>query len=95
MGKSLTATLVGLLINEGHFGLEDPAPVPEWQGEGDPRAAIRIADLMRMSSGLHFIVPRDPDYTPDKGYHRDTEKIIQDKSRVPAMHQAMYHSHRG
>ncbi len=69
MGKSLTATLVGILIQEGHFGLTDPAPVPEWQEElDDPRAAIRIADLLQMSSGLRFIAPRDPDYTPDKGY---------------------------
>ncbi len=69
MGKSLTATLVGILIREGHFGLADPAPVPEWrEGPDDPRAAIRIADLLQMSSGLRFIAPRDPDYTPDKGY---------------------------
>jgi CubicO group peptidase (beta-lactamase class C family) len=68
MGKSLTAALVGILIHDGHFGLDDPAPVPEWQGRGDERAKIRISDLLRMSSGLHFIAPRDPDYTPDKGY---------------------------
>ncbi len=55
MGKSVTATLVGLLIGRGHLGLWDPAPVPEWQNtEGDPRAAIRVADLLRMSSGLFF-----------------------------------------
>ena len=55
MGKSVTATLVGLLIHQGHLGLWDPAPVPEWQNtEGDPRAAIRVADLLRMSSGLFF-----------------------------------------
>lgn len=69
MGKSLTATLVGLLIQQGHFGLDDPAPVPEWRVDpDDPRAAIRISDLLRMSSGLHFTAPRDPDYTPDMGY---------------------------
>jgi len=54
MGKSITSTLVGLLVQEGHFGLYDPAPVPEWQMKGDPRAEIRIADLLRMSSGLRF-----------------------------------------
>ncbi len=69
MGKSLTATLVGILLQEGHFALDDPAPVPLWQEEpDDPRAAIRISDLLQMSSGLRFIAPRDPDYTPDKGY---------------------------
>jgi CubicO group peptidase (beta-lactamase class C family) len=68
MGKSLTATLVGILIREGHFGLFDRAPVPEWSQPGDPRGAIRIADLMRMSSGLRFIAPHDPDYSVELGY---------------------------
>jgi len=68
MGKSLTATLVGLLMNEGLFGLDDPAPVPAWREEGDPRGAITIRNLMNMSSGLRFTAPRDPDYTPEMGY---------------------------
>ncbi|MEE8587240.1 MAG: serine hydrolase [Acidobacteriota bacterium] len=68
MGKSLTAALVGILVGQGHFGLDDLAPVPDWRQEGDPRSKIRIADLMRMSSGLRFIAPHDPDYSPDMGY---------------------------
>lgn len=55
MGKSLTATLIGRLIQMGHLELWQPAPVPEWQlTPHDPRAEIRIADLLRMSSGLRF-----------------------------------------
>ncbi len=54
MGKSLTATLIGRLMQDGHLKLDDPAPVPEWQSPGDARAKIRIADLLRMSSGLRF-----------------------------------------
>ncbi len=53
-GKSLTGTLIGRLEQEGLLKLEDPAPVPEWQGPGDERSKITIADLMRMSSGLEF-----------------------------------------
>jgi CubicO group peptidase (beta-lactamase class C family) len=68
MGKSLTATLFGLLVKDGTFSLDQPAPVPEWQAPGDPRAKIRVSDLLRMSSGLRFIAGQDPDYTPDKGY---------------------------
>ena len=45
MGKSLTATLMGVLIEQGVYDLWQPAPVPEWQTEGDPRQAIRIADI--------------------------------------------------
>jgi CubicO group peptidase (beta-lactamase class C family) len=68
MGKSLTATLFALLVKDGIYRIEDPAPVPEWQKPGDPRAQIRIVDLLHMSSGLRFIAGQDPDYTPDKGY---------------------------
>jgi CubicO group peptidase (beta-lactamase class C family) len=54
MGKSVTATLVGILIGEGALRLDQPAPVAEWRGPDDPRAAITVADLLRMSSGLRF-----------------------------------------
>ena len=67
MGKSLTATLVGILVQDGHFGLDDPAPVPLWREPGDPRGDIRVTDLMHMSRGLRFIASHDPDYTPDLG----------------------------
>ncbi|MEP7274065.1 MAG: serine hydrolase, partial [Acidobacteriota bacterium] len=36
MGKSLTATLMGVLIKEGVYTLSQPAPIPEWQTPGDP-----------------------------------------------------------
>ena len=65
MGKSVLAALIGVLIKDGEFGLYDPAPVPEWQRPSDPRSTIRIADLLRMSAGLHFTAPRDPDFSPD------------------------------
>ncbi len=68
MGKSLTATLLGLLVKDGTYTLDQAAPISEWQASGDPRGRIRVMDLLRMSSGLRFIAPRDPDYTPDKGY---------------------------
>ncbi len=55
MGKSITGTLIGVLIQQGAFRLEDPAPVPEWSKvPNDPRAKIRVIDLLRMSSGLRF-----------------------------------------
>jgi CubicO group peptidase (beta-lactamase class C family) len=68
MGKSITATLIGLLIQQGELALDEPAPVPAWQGEDDPRKAITVRNLLNMSSGLHFTAPRDPDYSEDKGY---------------------------
>jgi CubicO group peptidase (beta-lactamase class C family) len=68
MGKSLTATLMGILIEQGVYKLDQRAPIPEWQARDDPRAEIRIADLLRMSSGLRFRAPRDPDYKSVPGY---------------------------
>ena len=62
MGKSVTAALMGVLIQQDAYELWQPAPVPEWQSPGDARAKIRIADLMRMSSGLRIRAPYDPDY---------------------------------
>ena len=51
-GKSVTATLIGVLMQEGHFGLDDPAPVAEWREEGDPRGVILMRHLLTMTSGL-------------------------------------------
>jgi CubicO group peptidase (beta-lactamase class C family) len=68
MGKSVTAALMGILIRQGVYDLSQPAPIPEWQSPGDPRAKIRISDLMRMSSGLRIRAPQDPDYDPSRGY---------------------------
>jgi CubicO group peptidase (beta-lactamase class C family) len=68
MGKSLTATLMGQLIQEGVYGLWAPAPVDEWQKANDIRRTIRIADILRMSSGLRFVAPQDPDYDRSRGY---------------------------
>ena len=60
MGKSLTATLLGVLIQQGEYVLSQPAPIPEWQAAGDPRQAIQIQDILRMSSGLRCPSPYDP-----------------------------------
>jgi len=69
MGKSLTATLMGILIQQGIYDLDQPAPIPEWlEKEDDPRAKIRIADILHMSSGIRFRAPQDPDFDRSLGY---------------------------
>ncbi len=70
MGKSVTATIMGTLMHKGVYTLEQPAPVPEWQGANDPRAAIRIQDILRMSSGIRIKAPDDPEFDP-KGTYPD------------------------
>jgi CubicO group peptidase (beta-lactamase class C family) len=54
-GKSITAALIGVLVQQGELTLDQPAPVPEWHEDPeDPRREIRIRDLLHMSSGLDF-----------------------------------------
>ena len=60
MAKSITHALVGILVAEGKLDIHRPANVPEWQGADDPRAAITLDMLLRMSSGLTFV----EDYVP-------------------------------
>lgn len=68
MGKSVTATIMGTLITKGVYTLDQPAPIPEWQGDSDPRKAIRIQDILHMSSGIRIKAPSDPDYDPNGTY---------------------------
>jgi CubicO group peptidase (beta-lactamase class C family) len=68
MGKSLSGTLMGILIKEGAYTLDQPAPIPEWQSPDDPRQKIRIRDILNMSSGLRIIAPQDPDYDENGPY---------------------------
>lgn len=70
MGKSVSATLIGVLIQLGIYSLQQPAPIPEWSADNDPRKAIRIADLLHMSSGLRIRAPNDPDFDA-KGPYAD------------------------
>lgn len=58
MSKSVLNALLGILVAEGRLALDAPAPVPEWSAAGDPRRAITLRQLLRMSSGLAF----DEDY---------------------------------
>lgn len=54
MSKSVTSALVGILVRDGKLTLNAPAPVPEWRDADDPRGAITLDMLMRMSDGLDF-----------------------------------------
>jgi CubicO group peptidase (beta-lactamase class C family) len=54
MAKSFTNALVGLLVKEGKLNVYDRAPVDAWADPEDPRNAITLDHLMRMSSGLDW-----------------------------------------
>ena len=46
VAKSFTSALVGILVGQGKLKVDDPAPIAEWHGEGDPRAAITLDNLL-------------------------------------------------
>jgi len=68
MGKSIVSTLFSLLVKDGIYSLEQPAPVPLWQKPGDPRAQIRNVDLLHMSAGLQFEGNQEPPGAPRRDY---------------------------
>lgn len=65
MAKSITQALAGILVRDGKLDVRAPADVPEWSTPGDPRAAITLDLLLRMSSGLTFVEDYDPDHPSD------------------------------
>lgn len=50
--KSVISALIGILVRQGKLNVDLPAPVPEWSDSADPRHAITINQLLRMTSGL-------------------------------------------
>lgn len=61
MAKSFTSALIGIAIDEGLIESVDVLMsdyYPEWSGTS--RAAIKLKDVLRMSSGLDFVEDYDP-----------------------------------
>ena len=66
MAKSVTHAIFGILVRDEMIDIYAPAPVAAWHVEpGDPRAAITTEQLLRMTSGLHWI----EDYVDDSTSH--------------------------
>ena len=57
VAKSIAGSVIGAAVQQGLIRTDQPAPVPEWQSEGDPRRSITFDQLMRMASGLHSDFP--------------------------------------
>ena len=62
MAKTITATMIGMLIADGRLQLDQSAPVPAWQRPGDPRGEITLRQLLQMRSGLRHTEAGDPIY---------------------------------
>ncbi|RJP64697.1 MAG: class C beta-lactamase-related serine hydrolase [Candidatus Abyssobacteria bacterium SURF_17] len=54
MSKSITSALIGILVGQGKFSVNDPAPIPEWKNPDDPHSRITIDHLLHMSGGFDF-----------------------------------------
>lgn len=65
MAKSVTATLVGLMVADGRLALDSPVPVAAWSQPGDPRGKITLRQLLQMTSGLAHEEDGDPIETGD------------------------------
>jgi CubicO group peptidase (beta-lactamase class C family) len=70
MAKSITQALAGMAVLDGRLDIHAPAAVPEWREPGDPRGAITLDLLLRMSSGLAFV----EDYVP--GHPSDVIEML-------------------
>ena len=60
LSKSITQALVGVLVNEGKLIPTQAAPIAAWSSPSDPRHAVTVDQLLRMSSGLPFDETDDP-----------------------------------
>jgi len=60
MCKSVSVSLVGVAVNKGLLNIHDTPALDAWRTPGDPRAAISVANLLNMASGLYTEGGRDP-----------------------------------
>lgn len=61
--KSVTNALIGILVRDGKLSVDGPAPVAAWSRPDDPRHAITIDNLLRMTSGIDFGQSMTADWT--------------------------------
>lgn len=52
--KSVTNSLIGILVRQKKLAVDAPAPVTAWCDPRDPRHAITVDNLLRMNSGIEF-----------------------------------------
>jgi CubicO group peptidase (beta-lactamase class C family) len=62
MAKTVTATMIGLLVADGRLTLDAPPPIPRWRRPGDPRGDITLRQLLQMRSGLRHTESGDVPY---------------------------------
>ncbi|MCY3546089.1 MAG: serine hydrolase [Gemmatimonadetes bacterium] len=71
--KSIAVTLIGMLVDEGKLGLDDPLPfdwLPDNAGsaETDPRRQVTLRHVLNMSSGLYPVDSWGMEYATGSGF---------------------------
>lgn len=54
MAKSVTHSLVGILVEDGRLDPDALAAIAPWRDDADPRSRITLRHLLRMTDGLEF-----------------------------------------
>ena len=57
MSKSLTGTMIGILIKQGKLKVDMPAPVDEWKG--NDKEKITLKNLLQQTTGLDYVEEYD------------------------------------
>ncbi len=52
VAKSIAASIIGAAVEKDLIDVDEPAGLDAWSAEDDPRGAIKVSDLLHMSSGL-------------------------------------------
>ena len=86
--KSIAATLIGILVDEGRMALDEPLgfdwlPAVSSSG-GDPRSAITLRHVLNMSSGLYPVDNGGLEYATGSGlaYWAGASSVIQARKRA-------------
>ena len=71
VAKSIAATLIGMLIDQGKMDLDSPLGI-EWlpeakSYENDPRSEITLRNVLNMSSGLYTVDNNEMEYATGSG----------------------------
>jgi CubicO group peptidase (beta-lactamase class C family) len=84
VSKSVINALVGILVRQGKLDVNASVPVTAWNSPSDPRHAITLDQLLRMTSGLNLEesdsgfdpVSRMLFIEPDMAAYAETAKLI-------------------
>lgn len=86
--KSIAATLIGMLVDDGRLSLDEPLPfgwLPETHtANADPRSEITLRHVLNMSSGLESIDNSRMEYATGSGlsYWAGASSVVGARSRA-------------